>query len=72
MLKNASFSVIVTTIYLLTYCILLQVQHLQPLAVGMFLLSPFMLCWMVFTVLKYGRYTGRELSDDEEFGYEDR
>lgn len=72
MLKNASFSIIFTTAYLLIYCIFLQVQHLQGLAVGMFLFSPFVLCWMVYVILRYGRYTGRELSEDEEFGYGDR
>lgn len=72
MLTNASFSIIFTTAYLVIYCIFLQVEHLQKLAVCMFLLSPFVLCRMVYVILKYGRYTGRELSEDEEFGYEDR
>ncbi|RPE12605.1 hypothetical protein EGT74_03375 [Chitinophaga lutea] len=72
MLKNASFSIISATVYLLAYCILLQVERLQGLAVGMFLLSPFVVCWMVYVVLKHGRYTGRELAEGEEFGYEDR
>lgn len=72
MLTNATFSIIFTTAYLVIYCIFLQAEHLQRLAVGMFLLSPFVLCWMVYIILKYGRYTGRELSEDEEFGYEGR
>lgn len=72
MFTKASFSIIFTTAYLVIYCILLQVASLQGLAVGMFLISPFVLCWMVYVVLKYGRFTGRELAEGEEFGYEDR
>lgn len=72
MLTNSTFSVITVTVYLLLYCILLQIEHTQWLAVYMFLLSPVLIIWMVYTVLKYGVYTGRELREDEEYGYQDR
>jgi hypothetical protein len=72
MLKNVSFSIIFATVYLLVYCILLSVEQMQWLAVGMFIASPFVLCRMVYVILKYGRYTGRELAEGEEFGYQDR
>lgn len=58
--------------YLLVYCILLQIEHTQWIAVYMFIVSPFLVVWMVYTVLKYGVYTGRELAEDEEYGYQDR
>ncbi len=72
MLTNSTFSVITVTVYLLLYCILLQIEHTQWLAVYMFLLSPVLVIWMVYTVLKYGVYKGRELAEDEEYGYQDR
>lgn len=72
MLKNSTFSVIAVTVYLLVYCILLQIEHTQWIAVDMFIVSPFLVVWMVYTVLKYGVYTGRELAEDEEYGYQDR
>jgi hypothetical protein len=72
MLTNATFSVISTTVYLLIYCFLLQLERLQWIAVLMLIFSPVMVCWMVYVVLKYGRYPGRELSEGDEYGYEDR
>jgi len=27
---------------------------------------------MAYVIIRYGRYTGRELKDNEEWGYEDR
>ncbi|PSL32187.1 hypothetical protein [Chitinophaga ginsengisoli] len=72
MLTNSTFSVIAVTAYLLLYCILLQIEHTQWIAVRMFLFSPLLVIWMVYTVLKYGVYTGRELAEDEEYGYQDR
>jgi len=72
MFTNTTFSIITATIYLLVYCVLLQVPHLQWLAMLMFAFSPLVLCWMVYVILKYGRYTGRELAEDEEYGYGDR
>lgn len=72
MLKNSTFSVIAVTAYLILYCVLLQIEHTQWIAFRMFLISPFLVIWMVYTVLKYGLYTGRELADNEEYGYQDR
>jgi hypothetical protein len=37
----------------------------------MFLVSPFLLIWMVVTVLKSGKYEGPELGENE-FGYQDK
>lgn len=68
---RAGFAVATTTTYLLVYCILLQIESLQQLGIGMFTLSPVVLIWMVYSVLRYGRYTGRELEAGEEFGYEE-
>ena len=38
----------------------------------MFLFSPLIVLWLVYTVIRHGRYTGRELDEQEEFGYQDR
>lgn len=72
MLKNSSFSITAVTVYLVVYCILLRIESTQSIGVLMFVISPFLLIWMVYTILKYGVYTGRELAEDEEYGYEDR
>jgi hypothetical protein len=38
---------------------------------GLFALSPFCVVWMAITIMKYGKYTGPELREDEEWGYQD-
>ncbi|MVT08299.1 hypothetical protein [Chitinophaga tropicalis] len=72
MLRNSKFSIIAVTTYLLVYCVLLQIERTQSVAVLMFVISPVPLIWMVYTILKYGKYNGRELAENEEYGYQDR
>lgn len=72
MLRNSTFSIIAVTAYLLVYCVLLQIERTQSIAVLMFIISPAPLIWMVYTILKYGKYNGRELAENEEYGYQDR
>lgn len=72
MFRSSSFSVAATSLYLLVYLILLHVAVPLQLLLLMLTISPVLILWMVYTVLKHGVYTGRELEDDEEWGYEDR
>jgi len=63
---------ILVSLYLITYTILHQAgASLQVLGI-MFLLSPFLVIWMAYSILKYGSYNGRELNADEEWGYQDK
>ena len=71
MLHNATFSGVFVTIYLVAYCIMLQVPALLPIAEAMLLFSPVLILWMVFTVLKHGKHNNTELNS-EEFGYQDK
>jgi hypothetical protein len=71
MLRNGLFSVSFVTGYLVTYIILLSIQSTLIYAIGMLLFSPVLVLWMVYTVLKYGKYDGKELGNDE-FGYHDK
>ena len=71
MLRNDSFSAGVVTVYLLIYVVLLQFNHTQNFAFFMLLFSPLLICWMVYTILKHGKYHGKELGNDE-FGYQDK
>lgn len=61
--------VFLATAYLVAYCIMVQVQ--PAIATVMFIFSPLVVIWMVYAVLKYAEYKGRELGTDE-FGYQDR
>ena len=38
----------------------------------MFMLSPLLILWMAYTIIRYGKYTGRELVEGEEWAYEDK
>jgi hypothetical protein len=38
----------------------------------MFLLSPFLVLWMVYSIIKHGVYKGKELEENEEWGYADK
>jgi hypothetical protein len=70
-MNRASFSVLFASFYLLLYFILCQVNRSAGIAILMFSLSPFVIIWMVYSVLKYGKYNGKPL-DAEEFGYKDK
>ena len=37
----------------------------------MFSISPFLVIWMVLSILKDGKHSGKKLGPDEEWGYED-
>jgi hypothetical protein len=41
------------------------------LVLMLFSLSPVLVIWMVWVVLKHGTYNGPELKEGEEFGYAD-
>lgn len=71
MLRNDTFSVVFVTLYVFTYCVLLQFESTLSFAIGMLLFSPFLVFWMVYTILKYGKYNGKGLGNDE-FGYQDK
>lgn len=71
-MKRANTSVIIVSLYLLVYTIMCQMDVPQWWTALMFTLSPFMVIWMVYTVLKYGEYNGPEFLPGQEYGYQDR
>jgi hypothetical protein len=60
------------TVYLLTYVLLLQFSQYFMIGILLFSLSPLVLAGLVFIVLKYGKYSGNDLNEGEEWGYADR
>ncbi|MBS1935975.1 MAG: hypothetical protein JST96_18390 [Bacteroidetes bacterium] len=57
--------------YIVAYCILLQVEDALNYALMMLALSPLLLIGLVIVVLKDGKYSGKELGENE-FGYQDK
>jgi hypothetical protein len=70
-MRNDKISIVVVTLYFVIYLILLQFESTQTYGFLMLSVAPFLLVWMAYTILKYGRYNGPELGN-EEFGYQDK
>lgn len=72
MFRHPKFSVILVTAYLLVYAIFLTVGNDRLILIARYqlLFSPLLLGWMVYTVIRYGTFSGRELKEGEEYGYD--
>jgi hypothetical protein len=71
MLKKSAFVTTFVTVYLVLYYILFYAGATEIIISAMFAVSPFLVVWMVITIIKHGKYTGTSLSEDQEWGYED-
>lgn len=67
MLKNPTFAAIFSTAYLIAFAILAALGFSDVAAV-MFILSPFLVIWMTYIVLRYGEASGRTF---DEYYYDD-
>jgi hypothetical protein len=71
MLRSPAFVTTFVTVYLVIYTDLLHTGAPSGITTLLFALSPFFVVWMAITIMKYGKYTGPELKEDEEWGYQD-
>ena len=71
MLKRSFVSVIVVSIILVIYYIFIIFNILLPIVYFIFAISPFLLVWVAYTIIRFDTYHGKEFSDDEEWGYQD-
>lgn len=72
MKRNSNLPVTIVTGLLLLYIILLGTGWSPPLTGFLFFLSPLLVIWMVYRVIRYDTYNGKELNEDEEWGYADK
>jgi apolipoprotein N-acyltransferase len=74
MFRHPIFATWFVSIYLLVYTILLATGSwtLWAIAEVMLPLSPVLVLWLAYSVIRYGQFDGRELKEGEEFGYSDR
>ena len=70
-MRDYKLSIILVTLYLLAFGVAGRLGAPLSLMFLMFSLSPILIIWMVYTVIRYGKYTGKELKPNEEWGYED-
>lgn len=68
---KAKTAVIIATAYLVLYAALFQAGLNITILSLLFLFSPLVIIWVVYTVLKGDSPQYPELKDDEEWGYAD-
>lgn len=71
-MKHDIIAITFVSALLLIYTILASLEVYLGLVFLLVGISPFLIIWMVWTVLKHGEYDGPELDSDQEFGYLDR
>ena len=71
-MKRSTIAAVLATVYLLVYCCCLQFTALRAIGVGLYLFSPIVVVALAIAVVKGEHYTGRELAEGEEFGYQDK
>ena len=66
--------VVVVTTLLIINCFLIFVNPEPAMAVIniISLCGPLLIVWMVYSVLKFGKYKGTDLKENEEWGYADK
>ncbi len=72
MTRKPIFAVVVVSIILLVYCVLIYLNLFLPVAYFTFSISPFLLAWVAYTIIRFGVYNGKEFNSDEEWGYQDK
>ncbi|MBU1820805.1 MAG: hypothetical protein KKG00_04730 [Bacteroidetes bacterium] len=67
MLQNPTFAGIFSTLYLVLFVLVIVLGY-GDIAMVMFLFSPILVLWLVYTVLRYGKPSGRTF---DEYFYDD-
>lgn len=65
-------SVFIVSAFLIIYVLLLSTNAPVLITRIMFIISPFLVIWMVISVLRSKTFTGKDLEEDEEWGYADK
>lgn len=68
-MKPDVISVLTVSFLLLVCCIFSVTNSFIGLVFLITSVSPLLIVWMVWNVLKKGEYNGPELQEDEEYGY---
>jgi hypothetical protein len=65
-------SVFIVSAFLVVYVLLISTNTTASIGWMIFIASPFLLIWMVISVLRSKEFTGKDLEEDEEWGYADK
>jgi hypothetical protein len=69
-MEGIKFPVIFSTLYLFIYSLLPFWEGVEAVVGALFFLSPFLVIWLVISVLKDGKPSGKTL--EEGYWYEDK
>lgn len=72
MKRRVPVPVLIVSAFLIIYVLLLSATAPALITRILFILSPFLVLWMVISVLKSKTVTVKELEADEEWGYADK
>jgi len=72
MIKKPVFAVAVVSIVLVIYCILIGFNISLSVVYFIFSISPLLLAWLTYTIIRFGVYEGKGFNEDEEWGYEEK
>ncbi|MBL7740776.1 MAG: hypothetical protein JNK14_16270 [Chitinophagaceae bacterium] len=72
MKQRIPIAVHIASVLLLLYVLLLTFNAPISITRLLFVLSPFLVIWMVISVLRSKTFTGKELDEGEEWGYADK
>jgi len=72
MIKKPLFAVAVVSAILIIYCVLINFGICSPVVYFIFSISPLLLGWLAYTIIRFGVYNGEEFNTDEEWGYQDK
>jgi len=72
MMRKPSTAIAFASLYLVVYYITYYYASDFRYVVWMFLGAPFVLCWMAYAIIRYGKYNEQELQENEEWGYSDK
>lgn len=72
MLKHSLITTAFASIYLLLYVVLLQFEAANNIASVLFFFSPLVLLFLAYSILRYGTYNGKEFTETDEWGYQDK
>jgi hypothetical protein len=71
MLRSPAFATAFATVYLVLYIHFILTGASDGVVNILFAFSPFVVVYMAVTIMKYGKYNGAELGENEEWGYQD-
>ena len=71
MLKHPAIMTIFATVYMSLYVLLLQLEPFPNLSFILFFFSPLIILALAYSIIRYGKYNGKEFTEEEHWGYQD-